>query len=68
MCNNMADAGARAVMVVTPCYYKSQMTDSALEHHFLKVIMADWQYGQYSDAYKSCMYFGLNIINVYTTK
>ncbi|KAL5022079.1 hypothetical protein ScPMuIL_001234 [Solemya velum] len=37
MCNNMADAGARAVMVVTPCYYKSQMTDSALEHHFLKV-------------------------------
>jgi hypothetical protein len=24
-------------MVVTPCYYKGRMTNSAMEHHFNKV-------------------------------
>jgi 4-hydroxy-2-oxoglutarate aldolase len=33
----MAQAGADAVMVVTPCYYKGRMTNSAMEHHFNKV-------------------------------
>jgi 4-hydroxy-2-oxoglutarate aldolase len=33
----MADAGAVAVMVVTPCYYKGRMTNSAMEHHYTKV-------------------------------
>ena len=37
MTNLMADAGADAVLVVTPCYYKGQMSDAALEAHYLKV-------------------------------
>ncbi|ELT93590.1 hypothetical protein CAPTEDRAFT_134600 [Capitella teleta] len=33
----MAEVGADAVMVVTPCYYKGRMTNSALENHYVKV-------------------------------
>ncbi|ELT93592.1 hypothetical protein CAPTEDRAFT_21733 [Capitella teleta] len=33
----MAEVGADAVMVVTPCYYKGRMTNSALENHYIKV-------------------------------
>ena len=37
MTNKMAEAGADAALVVTPCYYKSGMTDSAMFAHFTKV-------------------------------
>ena len=37
MTKAMADAGADAVMVVTPCYFKSLMNNQALEQHYLKV-------------------------------
>ncbi len=33
----MAAAGADAVLVVTPCYYKGRMTNEALEQHYRKV-------------------------------
>nr|XP_002735311.2 PREDICTED: 4-hydroxy-2-oxoglutarate aldolase, mitochondrial-like [Saccoglossus kowalevskii] len=33
----MASAGADAVLVVTPCYYKAQMKAAALEQHYRKV-------------------------------
>ncbi|XP_072280869.1 4-hydroxy-2-oxoglutarate aldolase, mitochondrial [Pyxicephalus adspersus] len=33
----MAKAGAEAVLVVTPCYYKGSMNSSALVHHYTKV-------------------------------
>ncbi|KAM5142320.1 4-hydroxy-2-oxoglutarate aldolase, mitochondrial [Mantella aurantiaca] len=33
----MAKAGAEAVLVVTPCYYKGRMNSSALVHHYTKV-------------------------------
>lgn len=32
-----ANAGASAVLVVTPCYYKGRMTADALEKHFTRV-------------------------------
>jgi len=35
--NKMADAGADAVLVVTPCYYKASMTNDALFRHFSQV-------------------------------
>jgi len=35
--NKMADAGADAVLVVTPCYYKASMTNEALSRHFSQV-------------------------------
>merc|ERR1712004_286110 len=37
MCNQMADAGADCVMVITPSYYKSAMTPAALQKHYTKV-------------------------------
>lgn len=37
MTKKMADAGADAVLVVTPCYYMGQMTNAALEKHYTKV-------------------------------
>lgn len=37
MSNKMADAGADAVMVVTPSYFKSSMTPQALKKHFVDV-------------------------------
>ena len=37
MGQKMADAGADALLVVTPCYYKSVMTPAALEKHYEKV-------------------------------
>lgn len=37
MTNKMAEAGADAALVVTPCFYKSGMTSEALEKHFTKV-------------------------------
>lgn len=33
----MAAAGADAVLVVTPCFYKGKMDSRALIHHFAKV-------------------------------
>ena len=38
MTQKMADAGADAVMVVTPCYYKANMTNDAMIAHFTKVL------------------------------
>jgi len=37
MTRKMADAGADAALVVTPCFYKGSMTAEALEKHFIKV-------------------------------
>ncbi|XP_064631117.1 4-hydroxy-2-oxoglutarate aldolase, mitochondrial-like [Lineus longissimus] len=37
MSKNMAKAGADVVLVITPSYYKSGMTNAALEKHFTKV-------------------------------
>lgn len=37
MTNGMADCGADAALVVTPCFYKSGMTDDAMLAHFTKV-------------------------------
>nr|XP_054766307.1 4-hydroxy-2-oxoglutarate aldolase, mitochondrial-like [Lytechinus pictus] len=37
MSQRMSDAGADAVLVVTPCFYKSGMTAEALIQHFTKV-------------------------------
>ena len=37
MTNKMAEAGADAALVVTPCFYKNGMTSEALEKHFTKV-------------------------------
>ncbi|XP_049861167.1 4-hydroxy-2-oxoglutarate aldolase, mitochondrial-like [Schistocerca gregaria] len=37
MSNKMADAGADAVMVISPSYFKSSMTPQALKKHFLHV-------------------------------
>ena len=38
MTKKMAEAGADAALVVTPCYYKNGMTAEALEKHYTKVI------------------------------
>ncbi|XP_075072025.1 4-hydroxy-2-oxoglutarate aldolase, mitochondrial [Mixophyes fleayi] len=37
MTREMAEAGADAVLVVTPCYYRGRMTISALVNHYTKV-------------------------------
>ncbi|XP_078358528.1 4-hydroxy-2-oxoglutarate aldolase, mitochondrial-like [Oculina patagonica] len=37
MTNKMAEAGADAALVITPCYYKNGMTSEALEKHFTQV-------------------------------
>uniref|UniRef100_H2Z523 4-hydroxy-2-oxoglutarate aldolase, mitochondrial n=1 Tax=Ciona savignyi TaxID=51511 RepID=H2Z523_CIOSA len=37
MSNKMADNGANAVLVITPSFYKSQMTPQALLNHYSKV-------------------------------
>lgn len=37
MCEKMASAGASAVLVVTPCFYKGLMTNDALISHYTKV-------------------------------
>ncbi|XP_044154001.1 4-hydroxy-2-oxoglutarate aldolase, mitochondrial-like [Bufo gargarizans] len=37
MSRQMGEAGAEAVLVVTPCYYRGRMTSSALVHHYTKV-------------------------------
>ena len=37
MTKKMAEAGADAALVVTPCFYKNQMTVESLEKHFVKV-------------------------------
>lgn len=37
MCKKMAEAGAKAVLVVTPCFYKGLMTNDVLLSHFTKV-------------------------------
>ena len=37
MCEKMAEAGAQAVLVVTPCFYKGLMNNAALTDHFVKV-------------------------------
>ena len=41
MCEKMAEAGAKALLIVTPCFYKGLMSNSALISHYTKVI---WQY------------------------
>lgn len=38
MSQKMAAAGADALLVVTPCFYKGGMTNSALTAHYTKVI------------------------------
>ena len=37
MTKKMAEAGADAALVVTPCYFKSLMNNQALEQHYTKV-------------------------------
>lgn len=37
MTKAMADAGADCALVITPCYYKANMNDAAMLHHFTKV-------------------------------
>eukprot|EP00088_Acartia_fossae_P062881 TRINITY_DN7624_c0_g1_i3.p1 TRINITY_DN7624_c0_g1~~TRINITY_DN7624_c0_g1_i3.p1 ORF type:complete len:327 (-),score=72.00 TRINITY_DN7624_c0_g1_i3:19-999(-) len=37
MTNLMAQAGADAAVVITPCYFKNKMSSAALEKHFLAV-------------------------------
>lgn len=37
MTNKMADAGAQVALVVTPCYYKGAMNNSALIQHYRQV-------------------------------
>ncbi|KAM9618003.1 4-hydroxy-2-oxoglutarate aldolase, mitochondrial isoform 1-T1 [Trichechus inunguis] len=37
MTASMAQVGADAVMVVTPCYYRGRMSSAALIHHYTKV-------------------------------
>ncbi|KAM6266162.1 4-hydroxy-2-oxoglutarate aldolase, mitochondrial [Porphyrio hochstetteri] len=37
---SMAEAGADAVLVVTPCYYRGAMTNAALIHHYTEVANA----------------------------
>ncbi|XP_066514241.1 4-hydroxy-2-oxoglutarate aldolase, mitochondrial-like [Hoplias malabaricus] len=37
MTENMANAGANCIMVVTPCFYRGQMSSSALIHHYTQV-------------------------------
>lgn len=34
---SMAQVGADAAMVVTPCYYRGRMSSAALIHHYTKV-------------------------------
>ncbi|XP_029466015.1 4-hydroxy-2-oxoglutarate aldolase, mitochondrial isoform X2 [Rhinatrema bivittatum] len=37
MTHRMVQAGADAVLVVTPCYYRGRMTSAALIHHYTQV-------------------------------
>lgn len=37
MTQKMADVGAKAALVVTPCYYKGGMNNTALINHYTKV-------------------------------
>jgi len=37
MCQRMAEVGADALLVVTPCYYKGGMNNNALAQHFKQV-------------------------------
>ena len=39
MTKKMADAGANAVLVVTPCFYKASMSNDAMFSHFAKVLL-----------------------------
>ncbi|KAK2151636.1 hypothetical protein LSH36_356g03025 [Paralvinella palmiformis] len=43
MSKKMASVGAKAVLVVTPCYYKGRMTNEALERHYTKTKNEDFQ-------------------------
>ena len=38
MTEKMAEVGADAALVVTPCYYKGGMNNAAMIHHFTKVL------------------------------
>ena len=38
MTQKMADVGADAVIVVTPCYYKASMTPDAFLYHYTQVV------------------------------
>lgn len=44
MSRRMADAGADALLVVTPSYYKNAMTNEALMQHFVKVFLYDAEF------------------------
>lgn len=35
----MAEAGAKALLIVTPCFYKGSMNNEALISHYTKVIL-----------------------------
>ena len=37
MTNAMAEAGADAAVVITPCYFKAKMDNEALKRHFTAV-------------------------------
>ncbi|XP_067858135.1 4-hydroxy-2-oxoglutarate aldolase, mitochondrial [Heptranchias perlo] len=37
MTHNMAEAGASAVLVITPCYYRGRMNSAAFVHHYTQV-------------------------------
>lgn len=37
MCKKMAEVGAQAVLVVTPCFYKGLMTNDVLISHYTQV-------------------------------
>ena len=37
LCEKMAKAGAKALLIVTPCFYKGAMTSEALISHYTKV-------------------------------
>ena len=37
LCQRMAEAGAKALLIVTPCFYKGMMTNEALISHYTKV-------------------------------
>lgn len=53
----MAEAGADAVMVVTPCYYKSLMTNAALEHHYTKASHLVALRACYGWSFAGCIFF-----------
>ena len=57
----MADAGADAALVVTPCYYKNRMNNEAMENHFTKVfdlilMLSSWWHYRRTEVERFCIY------------